>query len=160
MSGNDKENSAEKNIKNDDSSEKKKFYDSLQNSKLLRSKTRIQMDDSYVVDLSNNLLKTNSRIPKYLNNSSVSHTKIKEENSNEFFEFLKQYNNWNLPYDIFPNKYIKKIPLYEKMKYNTLKSLIKLETYVERYIIIQKEKDIFQLGKIKSCNKNNFLNLI
>ena len=159
MSGNDKENSAEKNIKNDDSSEKKKFYDSLQNSKLLRSKTRIQMDDSYVVDLSNNLLKTNSRIPKYLNNSSVSHSKIKEENSNEFFEFLKQYNNWNLPYDIFPNKYIKKIPLYEKMKYNTLKSLIKLETYVERYIIIQKEKDIFQLGKIKSCNKNKIINI-
>ena len=158
MSGNEKENSAEKNIKKDDPSEKSKFYDSL-SSKFLRSRTKsIPMDVTIVDDFTKNLLQTNNRIPKYLNNPSRSHTKNKEENSNEFFEFQKQYNNWNLPYDIFPNKY-KKIPLYEKMKYNTLKSLLKFNAYVERYVIIKNKKDIFQLGKIKSCNKNKIINI-
>ena len=97
MSGNEKDISAEKKIKNDDSSEKKKFYElSRKNSKILRSK--MKMDNFAVDEISNSLL--NNRISKSSMSQQGNHTKNKEENLSEFFEFKKQFNNWNLPYDI------------------------------------------------------------
>ena len=153
MSGNEKDISAEKKIKNDDSSEKKKFYElSRKNSKILRSKMKM---DSFAVDeISNSLL--NNRISKSSISQQGNHTKNKEENLSEF---KKQFNNWNLPYDISASKFATKIPLYEKMKYNTLKSIFKFESYIGRYVIIKTEKEIFEIGKIKNCNKNKIITI-
>ena len=153
MSGNEKDISAEKKIKNDDSSEKKKFYElSRKNSKILRSKMKM---DSFAVDeISNSLL--NNRISKSSISQQGNHTKNKEENLSEF---KKQFNNWNLPYDISASKFATKIPLYEKMKYNTLKSIFKFESYIGRYVIIKTEKEIFEIGKIKNYNKNKIITI-